>query len=560
MPRFFPVFLIAATALSFFSAFRTGENVFVFPYHADFEIHNSDPGPDEGLLRDKIAKRIFLVVVDGLAERSVAAMPQLSELKKKAAYFTAEAPFPSLSRPGYTTILTGSPPAITGIGSNVPEVMDARIDNLARRLRSAGWKTAFVGLSWWMDFFDADFDIARIDSGYDADAPIFKDGVTVEPGLGKKREVLWHGKYQETPDGWRQFIQRYKISEYFGDNPFTAESEDAIRTREALRIWKKNDPDFMLLHLQMPDHAGHNHGGTANPAYQHAIAETDQNIARIVDAVSFRDTALVITADHGFTDSVEHAGHGGHEASAREIPLFIAGPSVKRGYHGRAEQRDIAPTLIVLAGVASPGHNTGKVLESALDLSLEQLNPGKQRVRKQKQHLAAALPSSRTSFLDRFISGEKPRAFVGALLIVLGVFMILTTPGLLRGTAAWLLYAAGAAGLYWLAFGVLSISSFYVAWKNIAWMLVMHLICGGMIALAAQKLRIINPVYHFVLFSGLASAVFAVVIPWYAWVEMPQGALVFAAIFAQVECLASFLLVFIMLGVTRIPWRFPVRI
>ena len=88
----------------------------------------------------------------------------------------------------------------------------------------------------------------------------------------------------------------------------------------------------------------------------------------------------------------------------------------------------------------------------------------------------------------------------------------------------------------------------------------MHLICGGMIALAAQKLRIINPVYHFVLFSGLASAVFAVVIPWYAWVEMPQGALVFAAIFAQVECLASFLLVFIMLGVTRIPWRFPVRI
>lgn len=560
MPRFFIPYLFAVTALSFFSAFRTGENVFRFPYGADFEIQNSDPGPDEGLLREKIARRIFLVVVDGLGERSVAAMPFLSDLKKKGAHFTALSAFPSLSRPGYTTILTGAPPEITGVSSNLPDKMDARIDSFVRRAHTAGWKTAVVGLSWWLDFFDADFDYARVDSGYDADAAIFSNDAQVEPGIGKNREVLWHGKYQETPDGWRQFIQRYHIIEHFGDDPFTAQREDTLRTREAIRLWDKKDPDFMLLHLQMPDQAGHDHGGTDNEFYRRALAETDENIRRVADAVSFKTTALVITADHGFTDSVQDAGHGGHEDSARKIPLIMVGPSIKPGYHGLAEQRDIAPTLTLLAAVASPGHNTGKVLEKALDLNAEQLNPGKNRTRRQKTHLNNALPASQTRFSDQFISGEKWRAFPAALLIAFGVFMLLTTTNFLRGTAAWILFAGGSAAFYWATFRVLSISSFYVAWKNIAWLLAMHLICGGLIVIGARKLKLVNPVYHFVLFSGLISSVFAAMVPWYAWIHMPQGTLIFASIFFQVECLAAFVLCISGEWLAKIPWRFPARI
>lgn len=560
MPRFFPVYLFAVTALSFFSAFRTGENIFRFPYHSDFEIQNSDPGPDEGLLREKFAKRIFLIVVDGLGAKSAATMAHLSELKKKGAHFTALSPFPSLSRPGYTTILTGAPPEITGVSSNLPHKMDARIDSFVRRAHSAGWKTAMVGLSWWLDFFDADFDIARVDSGYDAGDPIFATDARVEPGIGKNREVLWHGKYQEASDGWRQFIQRYHITENFGDDPFTAEKEDAIRTREAIRLWDKKDPDFMLLHLQMPDQAGHDHGGTDNEFYRRALAETDENIRRVADAVSFRTTVLVITADHGFTTSVQYAGHGGHEDSAREIPLVMIGPAIKPGYHGRAEQRDIAPTLTVLAGIASPGHNTGKILESALDLTPEQLNPGKFRLRQQKKHLANALPASQTRFLDRFISDEKWRAFPAALLIVFGVFLLVTTAHFLRGAGAWLLFAGASAGLYALVFRVFSISSFYVAWKNIAWMLAMHLVAGALIVIAARKFRIVNPVYHFTLFSGLISSVFAAILPWFAWTSMPQGLFVFLSIFFQVECLAAFLLCVSGEWLAQIPWRFPARL
>jgi arylsulfatase A-like enzyme len=560
MPRFFSVYLFAVTALSFFSAYRTGENVFNFPYHADFEIFNSDPGPDEGLQRDKIAKRIFLVVVDGLSAKSAATMPFLTELKKRSATFTALAPFPSLSRPGYTTILTGATPELTGVSSNRVDKMDGRIDSFVRRAHSAGWKTAFVGLSWWLDYFDTDFDIARIDSGYDENAAIFTPGTQVEPGLGKNREVLWHGKYQETPDGWRQFIQRYNITENFGDDPVTAEREDVTRTREAVRLWDKKNPDFMLLHLQMPDQAGHDHAGTETEFYRRALTETDENIRRVYDAVTFRDTALVITADHGFTTSVQHAGHGGHEATAREIPLMIAGPSVKPGYHGYAEQRDIAPTLSVLAAIASPGHNTGNVLERALDLTLEQLNPGKRRTGVQRTHLANALPASQTKFLDRFISEEKWRAFPAALLIVFGIFLLLTTAHFLHGTAAWLLFAGGATGLYWAIFHVLSISSFYVAWKNIAWMLAMHLVTGAILMLAAHRLRMPNPVYHFVLFSGLISSVFAVISPWYSWTRMPSGAQVFASIFIQVECLAAFLLCITSTWLMKIPGRFPARL
>ena len=125
---------------------------------------------------------------DGLGAKSAATMPYLSELKKKAAHFTALSPFPSLSRPGYTTILTGAPPEITGVSSNIPHKMDARIDSFVRRAHSAGWKTAMVGLSWWLDFFDADFDIARVDSGYDAGDPIFTTDARVEPGIAKNRD------------------------------------------------------------------------------------------------------------------------------------------------------------------------------------------------------------------------------------------------------------------------------------------------------------------------------------------------------------------------------------
>jgi predicted AlkP superfamily pyrophosphatase or phosphodiesterase len=560
MPRFFPVYLFAVAALSLFSAFRTGENIFHFPYHADFEIPNPDPGPDEGLLREKIARRIFLVVVDGLNEKSAAAMPFFSSLKKKSAYFTATAGFPSLSRPGYATILTGSGPDITGVSSNLADSMDKRIDSFVRRIHSAGWKTGFVGLSWWLDFFDADFDIARVDSGYHENAAIFRSGAHVEPGIAKNREVLWHGKYQESVDGWRNFIQKYRVVETFGDDPATAETEDALRTREAVKIWQKNNVDFLLLHLQMPDQAGHDHAGVESAAYRRALAETDENLRRIEDAVSFRDTALVLTADHGFTTSVQDAGHGGHEKSARETPLLLIGPSIKPGHHGRAEQKDIAPTLTVLAGVAFPGHNTGKILEAAFDLKPEQLNPGKFRLRQQKRHLKNALPVSQIAFLDRFISGEKLRVFAAPLLAVFAVFLLLTTPGFLRALAWWIFYAGSAAGLYWVIFRVLSISSFYVAWKNIVWIIAMHLICGGAIGLVTQRLRWRNPVYHFVLFSGLISTAFSLSLSWYSWTEMPSGLHAFAAIFFQVECVASFLLCLILQVAAKIPWRFPARI
>ncbi|HRP70949.1 MAG TPA: alkaline phosphatase family protein [Turneriella sp.] len=304
--RYFFFLFWAASLLSLFSIVRTHKNIDTFPYHADYEIHNSDPGIDEGLWREKAAQYIFLVVVDNLTESDIAAMPRFTELRKKAALFSLKAPFPSLSLPAYTTLLTGAPPTITGISSDDNETIDARIDSLPRRLKAAGWKTAVVGSTVWLNYFENDFDLGAVDSFYNRKSKFFKERNSTNAGESKGRSVLWHGVYQPTPDGWRRFIQRYNIAYNFGDDVATAEVEDTSRTRKAIALWKKEGVDFVLLHLQTPPHS--------------ALAELDLNFQRVADAVKLQTSILAVVPAHGAKKMLWGTYHGGDEKTVRRVP------------------------------------------------------------------------------------------------------------------------------------------------------------------------------------------------------------------------------------------------
>ena len=116
-------------------------------------------------------------------------------------------------------------------------------------------------------------------------------------------------------------------------------------------------PRLVLLSLSEVDRAGHT-GDVA--AYREAIQNADRIVAAVwaylrgSDAYRFR-SALIVTNDHGrsATDLRVHAG----DEHSRLIMLVAAGTGVPAGVMlaGEHTQLEVAPTVGVLLGIATPG-------------------------------------------------------------------------------------------------------------------------------------------------------------------------------------------------------------
>ncbi|MBV6493019.1 MAG: hypothetical protein LDLANPLL_01026 [Turneriella sp.] len=539
-PWYFILFLGVVFFFSAFSLLRVKINTTFFPYHADFTLHNSDPGRAEGVWREKLTKYIFLVVIDGINEESIKYMPFLSSLKKNAAYFSAHAPFPSLSRTGYATLLTGAPPDVTGISAEEKSVLDSRIDSLPNQLQYAGWKTAFVGSSRWLEFFDTVFDLAAVDSSYNTGDAIFKEEISLNSGTTKGREILWHGTYQDTPDGWRYFTKRFGLQNIYGDDIATSKSEDGIRTSKALRMWKKEGADFLLLHLQTPLYAAKKSQGVQNGLYLNALRESDLNIERVLNAINFKTSTLVVTATHGYTPAFLGRGYGGGEAPSRTVPLFFKGASFKEGNFGYAELSDAVATLTALSGAAFPRHNSGKILDSALNLDEETINPAKFRLRQQQQHYNRALHASQKKFIKLYAKEEKVRTLL-ALFFLLGiVFILWKCANFLRGMLFYLLCTGVTFGFYFLFFRTLMYPSAFLEWPAYYLLFGVNLFAGILVVLFTRWLSFKETIFHSVLFSGFISTATVLFVAWYAWIYYIDPTFLMVNIFFQIQAIAMF--------------------
>ena len=58
----------------------------------------------------RLARRVFLVIVDGLRLDKSYELPFLDELRRRGVDSEAQSHYPSWSRPNYVSILTGVPP------------------------------------------------------------------------------------------------------------------------------------------------------------------------------------------------------------------------------------------------------------------------------------------------------------------------------------------------------------------------------------------------------------------------------------------------------------------
>jgi len=115
----------------------------------------------------------------------------------------------------------------------------------------------------------------------------------------------------------------------FVDYDVHGENEDQT-TALATAYIRASRPNFLFVHLDHVDHAGHQYGhGT--PQYYEAVARADALIGEIrqatIEAGIADDTVILVTSDHGGVGK----GHGGETLAELEIPWIAYGGGVNRG-------------------------------------------------------------------------------------------------------------------------------------------------------------------------------------------------------------------------------------
>jgi len=277
----------------------------------------------------RLTGSVVLIVIDGLGIDE-SHLPFLDELRARGAAEVAEVPYPTISRPNYVTILSGVPPADSGVRANrvrIPVAVDTTMD----RVRTAGLRVATA-------------------SDYGIMPNLFARGAST---LGA---IHWveHGTRISAPPGIT-----WPVDE--------AERAPSLQALAPVIDRMAADSAFVPVLVLDVDRAGHAYG--VGPEYRAAAADADRMVRAVVAKLDLTRTTVIVTADHGH---VAPGGHGGPEREVAHVPLILAGQGIRPGAHAHARTIDFAPTVCALLGVPSPGHAEGRALTELLDLTPEQ--------------------------------------------------------------------------------------------------------------------------------------------------------------------------------------------
>jgi predicted AlkP superfamily pyrophosphatase or phosphodiesterase len=254
-----------------------------------------------------MAEKLILVILDGLrfdvARSSMGYLGHLVETAQSSLYRIV-AELPTLSRPLYEVLLTGTPVSINGITANdVARLSDQT--SLFHLATQQGLTTAAAAYYWFSELYNRfPFDPFSDRSQHDPLQPI------------------QHGQFY--------FEDAYPDSHLFAD-------AEILR-----RDWQ---PDFMLVHPMGLDYTGHSFGSDSKQYRGRAIA-IDSLLARLLPHWTAAGYHILITADHGMNADGQH---GGTTPELREIPLFCIGEDFAPGsYFEGFPQLSIAPLICKL--------------------------------------------------------------------------------------------------------------------------------------------------------------------------------------------------------------------
>jgi Metalloenzyme superfamily/Type I phosphodiesterase / nucleotide pyrophosphatase len=311
------------------------------------------------------ARRVILVIIDGLRARDAYDMPALEGLRSAGVTAIATSHYPTWSRPNYVAILTGVPPLASGVRTN------------------------------------------------HHDAPIALDSLMDRANAGGMSCVL-ASEYEVLP---QMFLRRASDGAY--RSPCVAQyapwADDATETADAVAT---SDAELAVLLIGSVDRAGHLRGA-ASRAYRAAAREADRALARVLAGVDLSRDAVIVTADHGHTDE---GGHGGVERDVLEVPLVAAGAGIQRGARvEHARLVDIAPTIAALLGLPAPGHGLGRTLVEILALGPEAARDRAAADQARVTAARAVLSDAQTRASSAVTTRSTVRAVVAAAVALLAI-------------------------------------------------------------------------------------------------------------------------------------------
>lgn len=234
------------------------------------------------------AGHVIIIGVDGLSPDGVrkAATPTLDQMMAQGSWsLHARGVLPTTSGANWASMINGAGPEQHGVTSN-----DWKVGEF-------NFPTSVAGSG---GFFPSIFQV-----------------------LTDQRPELEVGSIYD----WDGFGNLY--DHQFVDYDVTGQDEEAT-TALAVDYIKAKRPDFLFIHLDHVDHAGHAYGHGTDKYYA-AVAKADGLIGQIrqaaADAGILEETVFIITSDHGGVGK----GHGGETLAELEIPWIVYGKGVQAG-------------------------------------------------------------------------------------------------------------------------------------------------------------------------------------------------------------------------------------
>jgi len=260
--------------------------------------------------REREHSRLIVVVLDGLrydtARRCLGYVEH--KVEKGAAFvYRVRSELPSLSRPLYETLLTGTPAVVNGITANhiVRPSKERSVFHLARE---AGLTTAAAAYHWVSELYNA--------------APF-------NPMLDRHQ----HDESRAIQHGSFYFEDHYPDSHLFAD---------------AEHLRRSRDPDFLYVHSMNIDDAGHRFGGESKE-YDFAVRAADGILAALVPLWLSEGYRVIVTSDHGMNAK---GHHGGTEPTERTVPLYVFGERLfELGEEEELPQLAMAPLMCRCLGL-----------------------------------------------------------------------------------------------------------------------------------------------------------------------------------------------------------------
>lgn len=273
-----------------------------------------------GSAAEPLARRVVLVLVDGLRLDASRNMSHLNELRQRGADLSVRVGQPSLSYPSWTVIASGAWQEISGVTTNWYEG-EVQVDTIFQAARDAGMPAVVVGSGGWEKLYGSHLtEFVQVPVPEDENAP---------------------------PEAWAQM--------------------DGDSLRLAIRVLDDYPEGLILVYFGGTDELAHRYGGVSSQ-YLGEVQKVDEYIGRLAERLDLEKDVLIVTADHGHVDG---GGHGGWEKEVLHVPLVMVGKAIRRGAYTERLQADIAPTVAALLGLPIPVYAQGRPLLEMLEASVD---------------------------------------------------------------------------------------------------------------------------------------------------------------------------------------------